>query len=100
MNRDELKALLIPVVQAKGAKDDGTPLTADLATTEAAFLNGKFITDIASPSPVGVDGADGVESVPFTLPGKSMEIMPVGLIFYSTYLVIGLSVIMYGKSTE
>ncbi|KAF8457564.1 hypothetical protein BDZ91DRAFT_504578 [Kalaharituber pfeilii] len=89
----ELKEVLSPEISISATKSDGTELRANLSTTEAGFLNGVLSNAEVAPTPSSTPSPVAVEP---SIPGKQIEIMPIGLIFYSTYMFIGVSVVMYG----
>src|SRR5690606_1494388 len=68
----ELRAFLIPSVALTARTPGGTNLTTSLGFNEATFVNGIFseLTDNNGPLEV--------EAPPFELPGKRIEITPVG----------------------
>lgn len=86
----DLRQILSPDIEIIATKQDGTQLRTTVTTNEAMFITGEFQqlqSSVPSPPP---------PEEPFKLPGTRIEIMPIGLIFYSVYMVIGVSIVMYG----
>ena len=86
----QIRQILTPTISVLGKKSDGTQIGASLSDTDGMFIIGQFaqISD-PNPSPAG--------SKQFVLPGTKIEIMPIGLIIYSVYMLIGVSIVMYGE---
>jgi len=87
----ELRQILSPDIVIVATKEDGTQLQTPVTANEAMFITGQFA--LAAHQESSVPAPE--ESKPF--PGTRIEIMPIGLIFYSTYMVIGVSIVMFGK---
>ncbi|RPA74482.1 hypothetical protein BJ508DRAFT_187551, partial [Ascobolus immersus RN42] len=86
----ELRTFLLPSIALTARTPGGTNLTTTLASNEATFVNGIFseLTDNNGPLTV--------EAPPFELPGKRIEITPVGLYIYAAYTVLATSIYMWG----
>lgn len=67
-----------------------------LATNEATFVNGVF-SDLVASEAQNSTAAAAASAAPFKLPGTRIEIVPIGLYFYSTYLGLALLIFGYGK---
>ena len=87
----EMRQILSPDIEIVATKKDGTQLRTPITTGEVMFITGQF----AVPAPQQSHAPTSEKPEPF--PGTKIAIMPIGLIFYSTYLVIGVSIVMYGK---
>lgn len=86
-----MRQILSPDIEVIATKKDGTQLRTPITTTDAMFITGQFVVT-ASQAPPAPSSAK-----PDPFPGIHIAIMPIGLIFYSTYMVIGVSIVMYGK---
>lgn len=87
-----MRQILTPNISVVGTKSDGTQIGASLSNSDQMFVIGQFAqisnNPLVPPPPTGT---------PFVLPGTRMAIVPVGLIIYSVYMFIGVSIVMYGK---
>lgn len=86
----EMRQILTPDIDVIATKKDGTQLRTPVTTHEAMFITGQFA--VAAPQQSSVPSPTKQE----LFPGTKIAIMPIGLIFYSTYMFIGVSIVMYG----
>ncbi|KAF8426926.1 hypothetical protein EV426DRAFT_707139 [Tirmania nivea] len=86
----EMRQILSPDIEVVATKKDGTQLRTPITTNEAMFITGQFAVSAPQQSSVPLPAK------PEPFPGTKIAIMPIGLIFYSTYMVIGVSIVMYG----
>lgn len=86
----EMRQILSPDIEVVATKKDGTQLRTPITTSEAMFITGQFA--VAAPQ----QSSAPPPTKPEPFPGTKIAIMPIGLIFYSTYMVIGVSIVMYG----
>ena len=87
----QMRQILTPTITVIGTKSDGTRIGASLSSSDEMFVIGEFaqISDKSSAPPPGQGQ--------FVLPGTRIEIMPVGLIIYSIYMFIGISIFISGE---
>lgn len=85
-----MRQILTPTISVVGKKSDGTQIGASLSDSDELFIIGQF-AQISDPDPPPTG------SKQFVLPGTRIEIMPIGLIIYSVYMFIGVSIVMYGE---
>ena len=90
--------MLVPRIIIRAEKADGTKLETVVSTDEASFVSGQFtIQQAGNTGPTATPSAIPPPA-PFKLPGTRIEIVPIGLIFYSTYMVVGVSIVLFGMS--
>jgi len=87
----EMRQILSPDIEVVATKKDGAQLRTPITTNDAMFITGQF--SVATPQQSSAPSP----SEPEPFPGTKIAIMPIGLIFYSTYMFIGVSIVMYGK---
>lgn len=80
-----MRQIVTPEMVLIAKKSDGSQLRTNISSNQTMFITGEFV---ATPPPP-------VEE-PFKLPGTTIAIMPIGLIFYSAYLFLGVVIVMYG----
>lgn len=85
--------MLTPKITLKGRTSGGTEIQAPIANDEASFINGVVI---GGPTPSNAP----IEEKPFELPGRRIEIKPIGLILYGTWMLLGVSIVMFGRFTQ
>lgn len=88
----ELKAMVTPQIFIKALTSSGKAVSTTVNTTDAQFLNGVF----ANTAALTADQAENAKDTPFVLPGTHIEIVPVGLYFYSAYLAVALAIFGWG----
>ncbi|KAI9788067.1 MAG: hypothetical protein M1816_007279 [Peltula sp. TS41687] len=86
MNLTQLVTLLAPNVTLT-AIDPKQSISTTLTSKEASFVNGVF-----AGSPVGAAS----RPTPFELPGRRLEIFPVGLIIASVWATVGVGIMAWG----
>jgi len=86
----EMQRMLKPNISLFANTPGGTQLSTVLSSDEATFVNGVF-ADIATTQNT-TKAADNK----FKLPGTRIEIVPIGLYFFGTYLVIACSIFAWG----
>ncbi|CUS10252.1 unnamed protein product [Tuber aestivum] len=91
MTERELQNMLKPNISLIASTSEGRQLSTVLSADEATFVNGVF-ANVASASQNNTATIDG----PFKLPGTKIEIVPIGLYFFGTYLVIACSIFGWG----
>ncbi|OTB03880.1 hypothetical protein M426DRAFT_59700 [Hypoxylon sp. CI-4A] len=104
MTMGVLEALVMPTVTLTGKNLAGQQVSTNVSSNEAAFVNGVFsgdtvMSDITRASLIVDDLTAQLHNgtIAFVLPGVNILIFPVGLIFTSIWLVIGVG--FYGFGT-
>jgi hypothetical protein len=87
----EMQNMLKPNISLFANTPGGAQLTTVLSADEATFVNGIF----ADVAPAGQNNTAAIDA-PFKLPGTRIEIVPIGLYFFGTYLVIACSIFGWG----
>jgi hypothetical protein len=95
-NRTAMMIAVMPVVTLSGTLANGTVLSTTLSNTDASFVTGAFMdmpppnmTTTAAPEPaVATQPPAGTSAAPFTYPGVTLGIFPVGLIVTSSWVFL------------
>lgn len=97
-NRTQLQALLTPNITLFATAPDGSQLSTTLSTDEATFVHGVFSDLVASESQSSTAvPSTAAAPTPFKLPGTRIEIVPIGLYFYGSYLTLACIIFGYGR---
>ncbi|XXG95224.1 hypothetical protein Hte_001484 [Hypoxylon texense] len=103
MTMGVLEALVMPTVTLTGKNLAGQPVSTNVSSNEAAFVNGIFSTEVVmsdfSIASLAVDTITAQMhngTVAFVLPGVNILIFPVGLVLTSIWLVIGVGFYAFG----
>ena len=84
--------MLTPNISLLASTPSGEGLSTLLSADDAAFVNGVF-ADSASLT----QNTTGAKDLAFQLPGRKIEIVPVGLYFYASYLFVACSIFGWGE---
>jgi hypothetical protein len=102
--REELQALVMPVVTLKATNGNGQTVSTNVSSNEAAFVTGFFSSEVVMSNFTMAQLAVDEEvarlrngTVAFVLPGIQLMIFPIGLIITSIWLLLG--VVAYGMGT-
>ncbi|RPA94121.1 hypothetical protein L873DRAFT_1702796 [Choiromyces venosus 120613-1] len=91
MSNLKMQVMLKPNISLLATTPAGTQLSTVLSADEATFVNGVF-ADVAAAG----QNTTAATSAPFKLPGTRIEIVPIGLYFFGTYLIIACSIFGWG----
>lgn len=92
----QLQTLLTPNITLFAKMSDGTELQTTLSTDDATFVNGVFSNLVANETTNTTTTASAA-ATPFKLPGTRIEIVPIGLYFYGSYMALACIIFGYGK---
>lgn len=90
----ELAFKLTPQVSIKATNELGQPILTTISLTDAKYVNGVFAKTSAQAQVIESNATTA--AVPFQLPGTRIEIIPVGLYFFSAYLLVFLTILGWG----
>jgi len=92
---NEVRDILIPrIVLAATSPQTNQPITAQLSSEGASFINGVFAAQSSNPNSTSGPEAQAsasaaaAEAAPFVLPGTSLAFFPVGLVITSVWTVL------------
>ncbi|KAH8155240.1 uncharacterized protein LAJ45_00249 [Morchella importuna] len=91
----QLQTLLTPNITLFAKMSDGTELQTTLSTDDATFVNGVFSNLVANETTNTTTTASAA-ATPFKLPGTRIEIVPIGLYFYGSYMALACIIFGYG----
>ena len=88
---------MVPNIALTGTAQNNTPITSQLSSDDASFVNGVFAdqtraaTALAASTSTGPPGA-----IPFVLPGTTLGVFPTGLIITSAWAFLFVATVGYG----
>lgn len=84
---------LTPKISVKATSPTGARVNTTIEMTHSQYINGIFANVAALP--VVETNATAV-AAPFKLPGTRIEIVPVGLYFFSAYMIVFCTILGWG----
>ncbi|KAF8249955.1 hypothetical protein K440DRAFT_542508 [Wilcoxina mikolae CBS 423.85] len=88
----KLKVMVTPEITIEAVTKDGKPVNTTVSIDDSKFLNGVF----ANTPDLSAQQSEQVKDAPFEMPGMEIEIIPVGLYFYSAYLLVACAIFGWG----